>query len=161
MPLPGVQPTFYFTFAAINATTGGGGTVNVAIKVPGTFDGINGNPRAGRFLKSAIIWCNTPTDGDAMTKFQIADTDGVIDAATQALIPTYPVILDLLEDTGAGKNVFLPTTGPITIEAFDSSGDPSAKFLPSGLYINLTFLSAALIPSGKVFRGNLRWGKFL
>lgn len=151
--------TYGFAFASFSATTLLGGSITTSIQVPGTFAGVNpADPTAGRYLKSATLWADSPAAGDQITLLQIVDIDGVVPAPVRAAFPNYPVIFDMLDTiSGVQSTVLLPPDPPLVIEAFDTSGSAGTKFVPSGLYFKVTFQTGGL-SIGKTLRVLIRWG---
>lgn len=148
--------TFAFAFADFDQS--GSGTVN--LQIPGTFAGAAPASfiGAGRFLKNIAIWSPNAVDNDRLTNAQLADNDGIVPAPARALFPNYPVIVDFLDQiSGQDKELQIPTGG-ITVEAFDSLGNPAPQFLPGQLYLNLTFATGGGIL--RTFRGTIRWGYY-
>lgn len=146
--------TYGFGFLSFSATTTLGGTGTTSIQVPGTFGGVNPvDPSQGRYLKGALVWCDTIDADNAVTLLQIVDIDGVVPSPVRAAFPNYPVIFDLID---AGSTIMLPPD-PLLIEAFDTSGLPTTRFIPSQLYIKATFHAGGL-GIGDVFRVLIRWG---
>lgn len=150
--------TYGFGFTSFSMTTGLGGSVTTSVQIPGTFGGIiPADPSQGRYLKSVMIWCDAPAAGDQITLLQVVDTDGLVPSGIRALFPDYPVIFDLLDDpSGATKALMLPGT-PIIVEAFDVIGQPTTRFIPSQLYIKMTYQAGGLGLS-KTMRTVIRWG---
>lgn len=150
--------TYSFGFQGITGNSGIDGTVTVSVQIPGTFGGITpADPGAGRYLKNAMIWCDSPATGDQFTLLQVVDTDGVVPVPIRGNFPNYPVIIDLLDNaTGGTKALFIPSGG-ISMDAFDTNGNTTARFLPSQLYLKMTYQAGGL-GIGKTFRAVVRWG---
>lgn len=155
---PCLASTYGFGFVSFSATTGIGGSATVSVPVPGTFGGLNPNdPSQGRYLKNAMIWCDSPSAGDELSLLQVVDTDGVVPAPARAAFPNYPVIFDLLDTvTGLSPALFIPSSGFLA-EAFDATGSPMTRFIPSQLYIKATYQAGGL-GIAKTMRIVLRWG---
>lgn len=150
--------TYGFGFVSFSMTTGLGGSVTNSVQVPGTFGGINPNdPAAGRFLKSVMLWCDSPAAGDQITLLQVVDTDGVVPSIVRAAFPNYPVIFDLLDTASGASSALMMPSSPLTVEAFDTEGQPTSRFLPSQLYLKFTYQAGGL-GIAKTIRAVVRWG---
>lgn len=146
--------TFGFGFYSFSSTSILGGSCTDSFQIPGTFGGlVPADPANGRYLKSALIWADVPVAGDAITLLQIVDTDGVVPVPVRALLPNYPVVFNLLDDS---STAMLPPGG-LEIGAFDTVGNPATRFIPSQLYFKITFQTGGLT-IGNVFRTVIRWG---
>lgn len=150
--------TFGFGFISASATTILGGSKTISIQVPGTFSSVfPTDPTAGRFLASATFWSDATNPSDSIDLLQVVDTDGVVPVPVRAAFPNYPVIFDMIDSIGGVQSSIMMPTSPLTITAFDSSGVASARFIPSQLYIKMTF-TTGLLSLGQVFRVLVRWG---
>lgn len=148
---------FGFGFASFSITTTLGGSATTSVKIPGTFGGIQtSDPTQGRYLKSVTVWCDAPSNGDQITLLQIVDTDGVVPVPARAAFPNYPVIFDMLDTVGGVQSLLLAST-PVEFDAFDTSGVATSRFLPSQLYLKVTF-QAGDLSIGKIMRAVIRWG---
>lgn len=153
--------TYAFSFCSVTLTTNLlTGQATASIKIPGTFSGAvpSDSTNTGRFLRSVSIWSASAVDGDAVTSIKLVDNDGVVPLAARAAFPSYPVIIDLLDTvTGADSKLLIPPAG-ITAEAFNTIGEVESRFLPSGLYLEYEVTAGA--PAIRLFRSNIRWGKW-
>lgn len=150
--------TYGFGFQGATGTTDITGAVTVSVQIPGTFGGVAPvDPSQGRYLKNAMFWCDAPAAGDRLSLLQVVDTDGVVPVPVRGAFPNYPVIFDLLDTaTGGTSALFIPSAG-ITADAFDTNGQPTARFIPSQLYAKFTYQAGGL-SLGKTIRVIYRWG---
>lgn len=137
-------------------------TKDNALKIPGTFAGLDGNayPTGGRWLKRAQIWTDSGAAGDKLTNLRIEDTDGKIPQPLRALFPAYPVISYLMdqevESPGEG-GLQIPPGIVLNVEPIDPLDSRGLQFIPSELYLCSTFNSSA----NKTCRINYIWGKYV
>lgn len=153
-----VQSSFYFS-----ATTILGGAVDLSFKVPGTFSGITPTDAAqGRFFKCMNIWADAPNVADRISVISVNDVDSVVPAPARPLLPTWPDVLPLFTqaeaDIGLTNGFWIKDV--LSITPFDSAGNPSVHFIPSGLYLKAT-ITAGGLGIGRVFRGNIIWGRYV
>lgn len=137
-------------------------TKDNALKIPGTFAGIDGiaYPTAGRWLKKTQIWTDVGAAGDKLTDLRIEDTDGKIPEGMRELFPDYPVISHLMDEevqSPGDAGLYIPPNAVLTIEPIDPLDARGLQFIPSELYLCSTFNSTAL----KTCRINYIWGKYI
>jgi hypothetical protein len=151
--------TYTFSCCGFKIVTNSSGVATLDITVPGTFDTLNPiDPVNGRFLKSAMIWAESPYSNDRITALKIVDTDGVVPLPVRANFPNYPVIVDLIDTiSGFDKAVYMPSLEPLFLEAFDTNSNNTSRFVPSGLHVVVTIQSGA-IEANRNFLINIRWG---
>lgn len=141
----------------LKATTIEGGSVDIAIPVPGTFNGVDPLVSNGRFFSSGLIWATAPVDQDRLTSICVKDLDGVVPVPARVAFPNYPVLgysidPEMTFDSTIIECVYL-NSRPVEI------GPANAllpRFIPSGLYICATFVSGDSA-SGRILYGNFLW----
>lgn len=116
------------------ATTDETGLAILALKIPGTFAGIDSklSTWSGRKIYTGEIWFANGTDGDHIKDLTVEDTDGLIPEPLRAAFPLYPVLgsrNDLTLDE-ENQGVYMNPNSPT------SFAPPQPGFtIASGLYI--------------------------
>lgn len=134
------------------------GTASIAVKVPGTFTGLQqGND--GRYLAKTLIWTRDHVNGDRLSNLKVRDLDGVIPVGLRPIFPAYPIIASFsdpdLTYTGNFYELFIPPQAAVNIGPVDPS---KPRFIPSGLYICATFTSGSIIAGREIYI-NVQWSK--
>lgn len=157
--------TMIFTPVRFSATSVLGGSVSFSIKIPGGFNSIfPTDPTKGRFLLEARIVADNPIDGDYVKDLKLVDTDSLIGAGEQALLPNYPDVVRFYDDSDKdnGNGIWFMNDKPLVITPFPQE-TPSlspARFMPGGIYLSGTFVTGGL-SLGKTFRGSLLWARWV
>jgi hypothetical protein len=175
--------------ACLSGTTDSMGYLELMIKVPGTFNGTEGEKAPtsnGRYLEYGEAWFNNPVPGDKVTGIHVLDQDRLIAASVGAslqlgrsatdeeiqagfeqygikAIPTYPLVGSYTDDElpADKQGWFLKTDHSTMVTAASGPG-----FVPSGFYVRVRIQKGATAPKNEnneyiadTFFANFKWSK--
>lgn len=127
-----------FKYGRASANTNQAGLVELAIKIPGEFAGLqSGSPAfSGRIFFQGELWFGTGSQGDYVLAFTVEDRDGVIPVPMQAAFPNYPIIASRQDGALSSENQGLFLAPNMRMQLVPAREGSVA--VPSGLYVCIT-----------------------
>ena len=145
------KPDKILKMASCEAEVQGDSTATADLKVPGTFNGVDGDAGcSGRWIDAGTAWISNVAPGDRVCEVSVVDKDNLLGYGANTVIKTYHDD----EVAEAEKGWYLNNNqGMVQVDAMGGYG-----FLPSGLYLRIKAKKAGGVTTGTLYV-NLKWGK--
>lgn len=123
------------------------------ICVPGTFTGVDHQTCDGRYIAGGYGWTNDYEFGDRISKVEVVDKDNIFGYGAGVIVKCYHD--ENLDEFNMGWRLWASLNGEGEVEIDPIGG---YGFIPSGLYIRITFLKNPTSNASKA-AVNIWWGR--